>query len=191
MFIQHISASLQRLQAVAGLLLCCTLFAPTKSTAQFDEMAVRAAMVYSVAQFVEWPTSVMGNTTKVGFCHTKVAPNYAARLIEIERQPLFGMKTEVRAVGLEDSFKGCLVLVTDAVEKDAEKLLERTKGQSILVIGEGEAFARAGAGISFFVIGKTVSLAVNHVAIQKAQLKASSKLLNLKNAVHITEKDVK
>jgi hypothetical protein len=168
-----------RFFAVA-LVVCLLQWAPIVSYAQkakVNEFDIRTAAVYRIAQFIEWPETAFTSANFV-VCHTRVSPAYALALTGLERQTLAGKKVELKVISVEESLKPCQIVVTDGGERDTEKWIERVKGNSTLLVAEGEAAVRAGAGVSF-IVDEKLTFGVNKDTLSKAQLTASSKMLQL------------
>ncbi|HVT96466.1 MAG TPA: YfiR family protein [Acidobacteriaceae bacterium] len=150
-----------------------------------DERAVRAAYVYNLIKYVEWPAPGKDLTIAlVGDAGTG----------EVISQLLNGRTREgqtlrvVQPVSVE-ALQGCsVVYVSAAPESDIRKILERVKGRPILTVGESDGFARAGGMVALVNTGDHIQIEVNLEAVQAGGIRISSRVLGLATIVHSAAK---
>jgi hypothetical protein len=64
------------------------------------------------------------------------------------------------------------------------EVIDSFRGQSVLLVGDGDGFAAAGGMVEFVCNGNRIRFAINPDAADRAELRVSSKLLALATIVH-------
>jgi len=147
-----------------------------------DERAVRAAFVYNLTKYVEWPDSEGDMTIAyIG------EPDGGATL----KQMLDGKNSGSRAIRVllspsDIDLERCQILyVAEPSTKKVHALLERVHGKGILTVGDTDVFVREGGMIGLVMVGEQIQIQVHLEAAQEAQLKISSRLLNIARLVRL------
>ncbi len=147
---------------------------------------LRAAYVFNLAKYVEWPEQngeltvgvvgdgPMGETLQ----RTLSGKMLGSRPIRVWLSPPDG--------GLEHCD---VVYVVQSSSKERRALLERLKSRSILTIGETDSFVREEGVVSLIRAGDQMRIEINMQAARAAQLKFSSRLLNLSSVVVLQGKN--
>jgi hypothetical protein len=147
---------------------------------------VKAAFLFNFAKFIEWPAKAFADDKgAISVCVFRYDP-FGSALDEIIRGKSIGNRElKARRINELGELRTCqVVFVSAREEKLLQEVLNSLKGASALVVGEGEDFAARGGGIQFFVEENKLRFAVNVDAVQRSQLKVSSKLLALAKIVH-------
>jgi hypothetical protein len=143
-----------------------------------NEYELKAAFVYRLMSFVEWPGPELGDHVIVGFAGEGPMKTALARYLQgkrIGRRPI-----EVREVRNQSDLRACNVLVLAYPDGSRmREALKQLKNTSVLTIGDGENFARMGGVIALVPGENTFQLAINPQAAERAQIKISSKLLSM------------
>ena len=157
-----------------------------------DEYEVKVAYLYNFVRFVEWPSD---DPEKAPQRESELGP-YPLHLCTLKEDP-FGESLD-RLAGQEARGRGIVVLRNREVEEVAgchllfiarsepgglEPLLTELGGRGILTVGEQPGFAAAGGMIGFVVDHARVGLEINPMAVRKAGLRLSSKLLEVATLV--------
>jgi len=173
------------------MLLCLALaqaWMPGTAAAQADsasEYAVKAAMLYNLTRFVDWPPEaypdgmaptvlcILGRDPFEGFLTSLVAkPITNGRPVQI-RHP-----KDVRGI------HGCHVLyISSSDRKDVVPILTSVKGANVLTVGEMNQFAARGGMVQFSLDERQVHFDINLDATSRADLRISSRLLALARIV--------
>lgn len=148
------------------------------------EYALKAAYIYNFTKFVEWPRAddpvrstfsigILGNDPFGQSIDATVAgKTVEGRRIIIERFPdIDAMRRSARA--LDIIFIG--VMSPDSLAA----ALEYTRNLPILTIGESPGFCEKGGVINFVIRKNHIRLEINRAAAERAELKISSKLMQL------------
>jgi hypothetical protein len=180
-------AAPSRALLLAALACACALLlllggSPLRAQEAFHEYDVKAAFLYNLPQFIEWPDDA-------------VDPRFLTVCI-VGQDPfgpvldfLVGKKTEgrplrVKRLGPGATPAGCPVVFVSASEaKRTAPLLRSLYGAAILTVGETDDFTRLGGIVRFFVGHEQVHLEINVTAARSAGLSISAKLLSLASVV--------
>ena len=147
-----------------------------------NEYQLKAAFVYKMMFFVEWPAGALGARVVVGFAGEGAMGK--ALTDSIQGKKLGAIPIEVRTVRTEAEIRDCNVLVIAYPDASrTREALSFVRNASVLTIGDGEGFARMGGGMALVPYQNTFQLAVNARAVDRARLKVSAKLLSLAKMV--------
>ena len=196
---------------VAFLWLRGVAFASVATIALFQSSAVaqrapskeeiEAAFLYNFAKFVEWPTNAFATASSpivIGVLGNK---DFAAIVDKTVRtsQPVNGRTFKVESYESSTeihSGRECHILFincnTGGTSSEAKREMERLRkiitsleGKSILTVSEdpGNEFAKLGGIVNFYTENQKIRFQINPDAAKAANLKISSKLLNLAQIV--------
>lgn len=96
-------------------------------------------------------------------------------------------KRAIRVEGIHDNSdlgQCTLIYLTDDYASLRGALLSRTRGQSVLTIGETSGFARDGGMIGLVFVGKKLRFEINLTAAKAGDLEISSQLLGLAKDIY-------
>ena len=143
------------------------------------ETRIKAAYVFNLTKYVEWPVS--GNQVVIGV--TGAGPQVEA-LRELNGKTSDSRQVVVLVEPSDADLKRCdLLYVTSPSDRKIEAILQKVAGTSTLTVGEAASFTRAGGMIALLTVGDRIQIEVNLAACQKAKLKVSSRLLSLARIV--------
>ena len=173
MFLTHRLSWLRRfglMMSVAGALIT------SPSTAQTsDPNQLRAAIVFNVLRFVEFPIE-QGRT--IEFCVAADAPENAAL------RSLSGRRAGARPVLVRTirggSYGGCDVVFLSSADSDQ---IERASGRGRLLIGNGRSFIDNGGAVGLVQSGGQVRFQLNLRAASQSKVVISSRLIRLASKV--------
>jgi hypothetical protein len=175
--------------SVALRLICVALmllFGSPLSAQSQNENVIRAAFVFNLTKYIEWPQS--SNQLAIGFIGD--GPMGATL-----KDMLSGKSSESRPIQIflspsDEVLERCnLVYISYSSPKKIREALERIGNRSILTVGETGSFTRDGGMIGLVRVGEQMQIQVNMDATQAARLKVSSRLLNLSSVIRITGKN--
>jgi hypothetical protein len=158
-----------------------------------DERAVRAAYVYNLIRYVEWPSQ--GKELTIGLAGDAATGDVMEKLLNGRTSD--GQTIRVVRTPSDEEAQKCSVLyvadtpaagLTVEMRKTLDRTLERVKGKSVLTVGETEEFARAGGMIALVNSGDHIQIEVNLEAAQSAGIRISSRVLNLATIVRTAPK---
>jgi hypothetical protein len=157
---------------------CLPLAAAGSAIADTDlEAKVKAAYLYHLTKFVDWP----------------VLPANEIRLCVVGSEPVGNMMGDlsnrpVRERSLKiDTDPGdpalCQVLFIGRGERRAAEILKRVRGGNVLTVSDAEDFARQGGIVGFYAESGKIKLEINADGARAANLRVSAKLLELARVV--------
>jgi hypothetical protein len=150
------------------------------------EYEVKAAMLYNLTRFVEWPASAYPDEqTPTAICILGQDPfgDFLTSMVS-KQMGKGGRAVEIRRMQNEKGAHGCHVLyISTSERKSVAGIFSALKGSSILTVGEMAQFATRGGMIQFSLEEKQVRFEINLDAASRAELKISSRLLMLARIV--------
>lgn len=169
----HLFTRLRRVGLAIGLA-CAAIPGPAAAQSS-DANQLRAAIVFNVLRFVEFPAETGG---KVEFCVAADAPESAAL------RALTGRRAGPHAVSVRTirgaSYGGCDVVFLSSADRDQ---IERAAGRGRLLIGNGRSFIDNGGAVGLVQSGGQVRFQLNLKAASQSQITISSRLIRLASKV--------
>jgi TonB family protein len=141
-----------------------------------DERAVRAAYVFNLTKFVEWPPEK--NELRIGFFGSTETGEFLRKMLD-------GRTSESRQIHMilfpsDDELQKCsMVYIADSQKKKVRATLDKLGYRNIVTVGETDWFALDGGMVGLVKVGEQIQMQVNLEATQRAGVKMGSHLLNL------------
>jgi len=147
---------------------------------------VKAAFLINFPRYVNWPASTFAESnspvTVAIFGDDNMAGEFA-NMIEGGRM-VDGHPLQLKRISKVEEIPGCQILyVADSERSRMPDILERIKGAGILTVGESEDFLEQGGIIQLVNRDRKIRIQVNLNAASQAQLRISSRLLVVADAV--------
>jgi hypothetical protein len=168
------------LVAVLGALLSASV--PAQS---INEYQMKAAYVYNLAKFVEWPSEAFKTASDplticvLGQSPILVTLNEAVNGEMIDERKLF-----VRQISEVQQASNCHILfIGSSDRKYLQTVLRELKTPGVLTLGESAGFADEGGVVNFRLEGNKVRIEINLNAAGQQKLRISPKLLSLAQIV--------
>ncbi len=171
----------QRLQpALAALLLLMPLFGLADFPA--GPAALKAALVYKIAQFVEWPAQA--KREHFVLCVLGEDP-FDGALDQLAGRLLDESPVEVMYFSQSDAVASSCRLLFLGSDKAAfeEEILDLFADRPVLTLGESAAFAEHGGMIQFRRNGKKMGFVINPLRVRRAGLSIAAPLLSMAEIV--------
>lgn len=158
---------------IAFLCICSYAFAEQPRPAEYE---VKAAFIYNLAKFIEWPPD---KNTNLKLCILGEDP-FGSSIKAVNGKQV-GDKTvivsNIKSIGQS---KNCQILfISNSEKENLPQIVDAIKNSSILTIGDTEGFAKHGVIFNFYLEQDKVRFEINPEASNKARLKISSKILKL------------
>lgn len=157
-----------------------SLFAPLLSAQSQDERAVKAAFVFNLTKYVEWPHP--SQELVIGFVGD-------GPMGEMLQKVLDGKTSEARPIRVllfpsDEQLQQCSILyVAQSAPKKIRAVVDKVRNKGVLTVGDSDSFARNGGMVGLVRTGDQVQIQVNREATEESHLKISSRLLNLSTIV--------
>ncbi|MFH1573706.1 MAG: YfiR family protein [Acidobacteriota bacterium] len=158
---------------------------PRVHAARSPEYQLKAAFLFNFAKFIEWPAAAEDTTLSLGILGDDP---FGEAFDPIEGQMVGGRRLAVRRSVRLDELEHChMLFVCPSEQEQFDEILAHFKGRDVLLVGDVEGFARRGGMINFFLHGNKLRFEVNVNALERTDLKVSSKLLKLGQIVRDEE----
>lgn len=144
-----------------------------------DESDVKAAVIYNLLLFVHWPSRASPPT---GFRFCVFEDGALTRALRRhEGKVVQGQAITIRRIGNSpEELDGCAAVMVEAGNPGVLTRLGVLAGsRALLVIAEGSGAVHRGAMIGLHTDGGRITFDINHGAMKKSGLAASSKILQL------------
>lgn len=144
------------------------------------EAELKAAFVYRIALFVEWPAEPFGNAVPFQVCVLGPDAGWSAAFVSLEGKKVQGRPVVApRSLARADEARGCQVVVlADGDTKRAAAL-----PPAVLTVGDADGFAQGGGMVGFVREGSQLRFDINREAAARAQLRLPAELLKVARAV--------
>ena len=162
---------------LAGVILACAWAGSVRVLSQaLDEGQAKAAFLFNVAKFVEWPGAAPGPLV-IGIA----GDDRLADMVEaaVKGRTLDGRAIAVRRLLHTDDPAGChMLFIAPARQRQDAELLQRIQGP-VLTVGETVQFLRDGGLVRLHIDNKRVRFQINAKAAAAAGLRVHAQLLAL------------
>ena len=147
--------------------------------------AVKLAFLYKFAKFVEWPANSYSNPgAPLSICIVGHDPFSLDIEGELRVRKAWGHPVQVLTLRRAGTLSACHMVFIPVTENDQTgKVVRSLEGSSTLTVGEAEGFAAMGGVINLTVEKSEVHFEVNRLAVERAHLKISARLLSLAKIV--------
>ena len=150
-----------------------------------EEYQLKAAVLYNLAKFVEWPSSTFRNPADpIVSCVLGDSPFGRSLDRELNGKSIEDRKFVVRHVEETRQAGGCRILVVTGFDRKRwRSVLNEIEVRGLLTVGEIEGFASEGGVANLKLESGKVRVQINVQAGDRAGLRISSRLLSLAQIV--------
>jgi YfiR/HmsC-like len=165
--------------ALAAALLWSAAAGSVRAQQRIDEYRLKAAVLYNLTKFVEWPgESFPVATSPFVICILGIDPFGTALDESLPSRPVGGRAVVVRRIA--DVETGCHILfIADSEVRRLPSIMDKLRGASVLTVGEVTGFVDRGGVIGLVTEDDRVRFEINADAAAKARLKISARLMTL------------
>lgn len=165
------------MRRLVGLVLLCACQALTSAQEVALEYRVKAAYLFNFTKFVEWPAAAFQNDKSFSICVAGRNPFGTALTTTLDGETAAGLPLASRVVDSSEAASCHVLFVPRGVA--AAPYLRDTATAPVLTVGESPDFVEQGGAIKFVLDGGRVRFEINQQAAERAQLRISSRLLQL------------
>lgn len=159
----------------AAMAICLCPPALPAAAASYAEQEIKAAYLYNFAKFVEWPEG----KPQLHLCLLNKG-RVAEALETLKDKSVGERKLTLVYPDSSSVLSECdMLFLSEAEERNLERILAITQSRRIMVVGDGDGYCRRGAMFNFFQEGGKIRFEINYLAVRRSGLKISSKLLSL------------
>jgi uncharacterized protein DUF4154 len=153
-------------------------YTPPAGGQSAEEYELKAAVVFNLAKFVEWPPETFSTPADpVAICVLGESPISIPLEKAIAGKMLDDRKLVIRRISEARQIASCQILFSGAGRARSRPLPPDVKG--VLTVGEEDRFTRDGGVVNMKMEGGRIQLQVNLKAADLARVRISSKLLKL------------
>lgn len=104
------------------------------------------------------------------------------------KKTILRKKVEIRYIETLRGIYGChIVFIPSSLEKILDTVIEVTRNEPIVTIGDTTGFGEQGVLINFYIAGKKLRFEINEPAFRRASLTPDSRLLEIARIVKSRE----
>jgi hypothetical protein len=182
------------------LVFCFTLgLTPTDrlgaQTATSKEYEIKAAFIYRLTQFMEWPTNRFSSSSEpitLGIAGTDPFGNTIDTVLKNQKVGERDIHIKRLESSITAAHTNCHLLFLGAGGAgDTEKIVSTLRDHAILTIGEEEEFTRNGGHVRLYIQDNKLRFEINIAAFERSGLKLHSQVMKLATRITRDGKDVK
>jgi hypothetical protein len=174
---------LRRLWRAALVALAIACGAPA-GHADIAEYEAKAAFLYNLAKFIQWPAAEESTKTALVFGILGEDPFGASFDRAFFRKSVHGRTVVVRRAATLEQLGRChLLFVSRSEEHQVSRILETLESSSTVTVGDMSDFIAMGGMIQLDQGDERVRFAINTSRAERAGLKISSRVLSLSHIV--------
>lgn len=163
------------------LLVSCLITIIPSFAISIDEYSIKAAFLVKFFDYVSWDELDAKNKQTITVVGEdpfgKILDSYVSKVKEKSKSELYVERKLSTSLG--DDFDGHILFSVEQNPQKISVLIEKLKNKKVLLVGEGEQFAKLGGTIAFIIKNNKVRFVVNLRSAKKAGVNISSKLLRL------------
>ncbi len=149
------------------------------------EYQVKAAYLYNIAKFVEWPECMFGCPKSPVVFGILGEDPFGGALEEVKNRTISGREIRIRRFESVKDVMVCHILfISRSEKKNLPDILREVGAAPLLLVGDMDEFAQRGGMINLALKNETVTLEINVDALNRAGIKVNSRLLNMSRIVH-------
>jgi len=177
--------NIKRIHSLTALFLAivAAAFPARADDGQGMEHAIKAAMIYNMAKFVDWPQGAADPGGEFVICVIGEGPLCKA-VESLDGKTIKDIVVRVRKADGADEARGCRIAVMGDFDSARLESLLRALGDSpTLTISDMDGFVERGGDIGLIIVDNKVRFEINNGSASRKNLKVSSKLLKLADKV--------
>lgn len=153
-----------------------------------SEESVKAAILFNLIRFVEWPVSAVPDPSAPWIVATFGQDALQKRMVEMAASAGLSSRVSVLEVGelgqLEDCRDGIKVLyIARSAHKLIPQILDLLQARPVLTVGDDEGFVIRGGMMNYVRRNNRIRFDINLDQAEKSRLKMSSRLFSLARVI--------
>ena len=162
------------------------LSAVSSSAQEVTEPSLKAAFLYNMAKFVEWPSDVLPDTASLTACVVGDTPVGRALERTVIGRTVSGRAVVVSRIAADASPRAChLLYVSGLAPAQVQQMAAASRGAPILTVIDVETASHRPGGVAhMFVENGKLRFNVDQGLAKRSRLQISSKLLALAKRVY-------
>jgi hypothetical protein len=166
-------------------ILLAALLTASASGQPVNEYQMKAAYVYNLAKFVEWPAGAFRNATDpIAICVLGQSPIQNLLEDAVRGEAIDNRKLTVHRLSDIQQAGACHILfIAPPERKQLRSILRELQTPGVLTVGEMDGFLEEGGAVNFSLEGNRIRIDINISAAGQQKLRISPKLLSLARIV--------
>ena len=153
------------------------------ATARVDEYRVKAAILYNLAKFVDFPADVFTDATSPFVICVLGADPFGAALDDTVRGRQVGARP-IAVRRIVDVTTGCHVMFVASSERNrVPAVVDRLRSASVLTVADADGLVEQGLIVGLRMQGDQVRLDINLATVERTKLRVSARLLALASII--------
>lgn len=145
-----------------------------------DERSVKAAFVFNLTKYVEWPQP--NSEMVIGYLGEEGTGEIFKKMLDGKRSG--SQSIRVLLLPSTADLQRCQILyVAESSENKVRVALEQVRGKSVLTVGDTDSFIREGGMVGLITMGEQIQIKISLEVAQESRLKISSRLLSIATLV--------
>ncbi len=156
-------------------------FSPQASQGESLEYRLKAAFVYKIADFIEWPMEAFSDKSSPLTISVIGRSPFFEGLNSLKEKRLKNRKLILRSSQVVDEqTKSSQIIVVGALQEyRLEKILDSLKNSHALIIGENQGFCKKGGILNLIIEKGKIRFEINYKKAKQSGLKVSSRVLRM------------
>jgi hypothetical protein len=166
--------------------LCLLHFVSLPTHGQTRETDLKAAFLFNIAQFVDWPTNVFSSTNSPFVIGILGNSNPFGKVLDglVKNEKISGHPMEIKQCRSLSDLPSCqIVFITASESGHLGEILRWLDDKPILTVSDMDDFTGRGGMIYFYRAQNKIRLRINMRPAKEAKLTISSKLLRLAEVI--------
>lgn len=166
-------------------LLAC-LLAPSAAAQLASEEELKAAVLFNLLKFVQWPEETLATSETLDLCVVGDQA-FAKRLVRtIGKRHVHGKPVRILETAPGQDVPACHAIFLPARQEQFLPAILKREESNTLLMSDVEDFAEKGGTVGLVRIRSRIRFEINNAAARRADLKLSSRLLRLARIVEET-----
>lgn len=163
---------------VPAMLICCGMLpSAIPPGTGVSEYEAKAAFLYNLVKFVEWPAEAISGTS-FNLCVAEPDPFGDLLPVFMRQKQVSGRAVQVMRVRTTGESQSCHVLFVSRREpRRVAGVLREVHRQPVLTLGETADFSETGGMMTLLLVSGKIQLHINTEAVRASNLRVSAQLL--------------
>ncbi|MEZ4598856.1 MAG: YfiR family protein [Syntrophotaleaceae bacterium] len=153
-----------------------------------SEESVKAAILFNLIRFVEWPVSAGADSSSPRIVATFGQDALQQRMVAMASSAELVSRVSALEVADLDQLKDCrdriqVLYIARSAHKFIPQILDLLEGRPVLLVGDQEGFVMRGGMMNYVRENNRIRFDINLDKAEKSRLKMSAKLFNLARVI--------
>lgn len=146
------------------------------------DYAVHANIIYHFTKYINWPDERKTGDFIIGIFGDSPVYDELNKIVSTKQTGRQKIVVRKLSAGTTD-FDAHILFISEEESNSLKKIVAKTEGLPVLLIGEEEGMSTRGTCINFMIVNDRLKLEINKNTIEKRHLNIASELLSLGKSV--------